>query len=389
MSDRKIEKPGWQFVPGREMFPASRIAAFQRAYGEHMNIPIDSVVVTPFGHQPIAILPPPDNDGSGKLPPSLNIEWARHPMFWLDQETRTRYQDEDLWTWAIRIDIELTARNLYNPENGMCIDALKYFCGIDLDNPVDRLRLENYRDGGYDQLLSEFYIQRDPRLPFTEARQIAQAASKAFHESYRAHQEYTREGALARLDFEKAFIVSSPSLFEKALNELENIGKKLRLSSSTNSPEIIIPVKKAFSEHTSMMIGVLNDLQAYSASVNFVVILHTEPWTYQQEVERLLIQADEQEKARRAVVEDLIGVIYQQPSNEAHYHNLQESLKRWFVEIYHNGYTQVEQVNILGEKNMLFVEHNKPYEPTTSRVKIGREKWRIDRSTVDPFKDEQ
>lgn len=389
MSDRRIEKPGWQYIPGREMFPASRIAAFQRSYGEHMNLPPDAVVVTPFGHQPVVILPPPDNDGGGKLPSSLAIEWARHPMFWLDQETRVRYQDEDLWTWAVRIDIELTARNLYNPENGMCIDALKYFCGIDLDNPVDRLRLENYRDGGYDQLLSEFYIPRDPRLPFTEARQMAQMASKAFHEAYRAHQEYTREGALARLDFEKAFIVSAPSLFEKALNELDEISKKLRLSASTNAPEIIIPAKKTFSEHTSMMSGILKDLQTYATSVNFVVTLHTEPWAYQQKVEQLLIKADEEEKSRRAVVEDLIGVIYQQINNEAHYRNLQESFKRWFVDIYHYGYTQVEQVNILGEKDLLFVEHHKPYEPTTSRIKIGREKWGIDRSTVDPLKDKE
>ncbi len=381
--EKEVKQSGWEYIPGEEIFTASRIAAFQRAYSEEMGLPMDAIIVTPYGHQPIAVLPPADNEGRGKLPSSLKVDWARHPMFWLDPETRYRYPDEDIWTWAIRIDLELTARNLYNINNGMCIDALKYFCQMDLDNPVDRLRVENYRDGKYDQLLADFYIQRDPRLPFTEARQMAFAASKALHEAYIEQQEFDKEGVMLQLEAEVAFIAHAPVIFEKGVQEFSAIGEKMRVAAATHQEEIIVPQKKILSDHIELMSRYLMDLESHAASLSFVIVLHTETWLYQQHVEKTLLATKTQEDQRRVVIEDMLGVLYQDLRNEAHYINILETFKRWFVNIYEPATQTTEQINSLWEKKKLFQNHVMFHEPNISKIKLGKELWNVPKSSND------
>lgn len=383
MRDRN--KPGWQFNPGEEMFPASRIAAFQRAYSEDMGIPSEAVILTPYGHQPFSVLPPVDPEGRGKLPHSLNIEWARHPMFWLDLETRQRYPDEDPWTWAIRIDLELTARNLYNPKNGLCIDALKYFCQVDLKDPVDRLRVENYRDGHYDQLLADFYIQRDPRLPFVESRQLAFRASKALHESYIDQQHYDREGVMLLLETQVAFISTSSQVFEKGMREAVQIAENLKRAAATNNPDTIIPTKKEFSDHVQEMVDYVRDLEAHAISLEFVEKLHTEAWKYQEFVGQKLAFSKQTDDRRRVILEDMMGILYQDLSNDSHYINIFEAFKRWFTEIHAPAQETIHKINTLWEKNKLFKDHIMFTEPNRGKTPLGKELWGMEGADANPL----
>jgi hypothetical protein len=371
----KVSK-GWPYTPGNEMFTTGRIDMFKRGYSQHMNVPKESVIITPYGHQPLVQLPPGDSEGRGRLPASLNLEWARHPMFWLDPETRFRYPDEDEWTWAIRIDLELTARNLYNPFTGVCLDALKYFCEIDINNPIDRRRVENYRDGGYDQLLCEFWIPRDSRLSHAESRQMAKASSNALFESYKRNKELDRESAITRLDAEKLAVINAPMIFEKSYMEMDNIYQRTFELAATPSVDEFFNSKRQLGEQIQSMLKFLDDIHGFSISVNFVVLLHTESWKYQQESERLLTWSNERSQQRKILIEDSIGVLYQNIQDVSNYENIKNYFREWFNEIYQYGQQQVEQINVIAERGRLFEQYemNKS-EPTVERVDIGKNKW--------------
>lgn len=370
---------GWPYTPGDEMFTTGRIDMFKRGYADLLNVPKESVIITPYGHQPLAQLPPGDHEGRGRLPASLNLEWARHPMFWLDPETRFRYPDEDEWTWAIRINLELTVRNLYNPETGTCIDALNYFCDIDLNNPVDRRRVEAYRDGGYDQLLCEFWIPRDPRLPHAESRQIATASAEALLKSYKANKEIDRDAALARLNFERAAVANAPMIFDKGLTEFDIIANNYMTATQTQTHhDHLFTTKRQFSEHLTTMAEFLKNLHGYTVALNFVVILHTEAWKYQTESQELLNWTYEKEGQRRAMLEDAVAFIYQQPANPHGYENVKRLMREWFDTIYRYGYEQLEKVNILAEGDRLFRQYEQHgAEPTLHRMQVGRDRWQM------------
>jgi hypothetical protein len=370
---------GWPYTPGNEMFTTGRIDLLKRGYAELLNIPKESVIITPYGHQPLVQLPPGDHEGRHRLPASMSLEWARHPMFWLDPETRFRYPDEDEWTWAIRINLELIVRNLYNPETGTCIDALLYFCDIDLNDPVDRRRVETYRDGGYDQLLCEFWIPRDSRLTHTESRQLSLASAEALLKSYKANKELDREAALARLNFERTAVVNGPMIFDKGLTELDIISNNF-VSAVTQGAhhDHVFAVKRQFSEHLTSIATFLKNLHGYTVALNFVVILHTEAWKYQTESQQLLAWTYEKENQRRAMLEDAVSFVYQQPQNPHGYANIRRMVSEWFDEIYRYGYDQVEKVNILAEGNRLFKQYEQHgAEPTLQRTEIGRERWNM------------
>lgn len=368
---------GWPYTPGNEMFTTGRIDMLKRGYAALINVPKESIIITPYGHQPIVQLPPGDHEGRERLPASLNLDWARHPMFWLDPETRFRYPDEDEWTWAIRINLELIVRNLYNPNTGVCIDALNYFCDIDLGNPVDRRRVEAYRDGGYDQLLCEFWIPRDPRLTHAEARQMSLASAEALLDSYKKNKEMDRETALARLDVERAGVANAPLIFNKGLTELDDIISNFAaLNVSGGQDERAFQAKRSFSEHVMLMADFLRTLHGYTVGLNFVVTLHTEIWKYQEESQKLLLWTYEKENQRRAMLEDAVSFIYQQPENKGGYDNLKHLFRSWFDEIYRYGFEQLEKVNVLADGDKLFKQYEMHgVELSVDKIKIGKERF--------------
>lgn len=381
---------GWPYTPGNEMFTTGRIDLLKRGYADVLEIPKESVIVTPYGHQPIVQLPPGDHEGRERLPASLNLEWARHPMFWLDPETRFRYPDEDEWTWAIRIHLELIVRNLYNPNSGVCVDALKHFCDLDLNDPVDRRRVEAYRDGGYDQLLCEFWIPRDSRLTHVEARQMASASSEALLASYKANKDLDREAALARLNFERSAVGNSSMIFTKGLAELDEIVVKyIAEIQSQPGSENDFALKRQLSDHLTTMAEFLKNIHAYSVGLNFVVILHTESWRYQTESQELLAWTEEKENQRRAMLEDAVSFVYQQPSNLEGYQNINHLMRGWFDEIYKYGYDQLEKVNILAEGDKLFTQYNQHgSELSSEKMEIGRNRWNMS-NWQNPLADEE
>lgn len=374
---------GWPYIPGYEMFLPSKIAAMQRAYAQKMGVSPEDVIITPYGYQPVVRLPMGDAEGRERLPPSLNADWARHPMFWLDPETRTRYPDESEWEWAIRIDLELTVRGLFDPHTGMVTDALDFFCGIDLQNPVDRMQVENYISGGYDQTLCAFTIWRDDDLSHLESRQMARDAATVLYGNYKRRQDMDRESAIGDNELHKSFVMHSPNIMESGFREFDELGVAYMRSSGAPA-EVSIPARKAFSQHVDEMAGYIKKLHAHANCVGFVVLLHTEIWRYQAESERLMLTAGERERQRRAMVEDALGVLYQDPANPSSYAHIKNLLNGWFNEIYHYGREQVEQVNLIEQRRPLFRFDEASAEATGStRAEIGRDRWKIG-TVIDP-----
>lgn len=107
-------------------------------------------------------------DGALQRWTKANPAFMWHPLMWLPQHLAIRYRyrtidaaaggtSEDYEVepdsmWAIRVSLELVASGLYNPDDGSWLDVLAYY-GIDIDDPIDFARVEQWLRGADDETL--------------------------------------------------------------------------------------------------------------------------------------------------------------------------------------------------------------------------------------------
>lgn len=107
----------------------------------------DQFLMSPFGFPPVPIPSEPSADGTGRCPTNVNVDFVRHPVYWLDWDVAERRPDEDDWTWHLRLYIELAERGWWDVDSGDWYDVAADF-GIDVEeDPAARERLAAYAAG--------------------------------------------------------------------------------------------------------------------------------------------------------------------------------------------------------------------------------------------------
>ena len=109
----------------------------------------DQVLMTPYGYPPLPRPPVGAPDGTGRLPAGLALEFAGHPVFWLDDATKRQRPDERDDVFAIRLFLELVDRGYLREGDGWLRNPLVAH-GFDVRNPADRDRLARYQEGAWD-----------------------------------------------------------------------------------------------------------------------------------------------------------------------------------------------------------------------------------------------
>ncbi|HEX6420453.1 MAG TPA: hypothetical protein VFZ77_18275 [Acidimicrobiales bacterium] len=155
--DQAVISPG-------DMLNVYEYQAIRLDFAEGAELRPDQVLMTPYGYAPLPRPPLAAPDGRGKLPATLALEYAGHPVFWLDDATKRQGVDEHDDAFAIRLYLELVDRGYLNPGDGRLRNPL-VAAGLDVRDAGDRARLAAYRDGAWDATLCDLAIPPDPGTP--------------------------------------------------------------------------------------------------------------------------------------------------------------------------------------------------------------------------------
>ena len=126
------------------------------AYMEASGVPQGQLTNTPLATVPLPIYPDYWPRGHRRWA-GTKPEFMWHPFMWLPPRLAhpTQLADgttEPFGQWIVRVMMEVVFAELYNPETGEWLDVLASI-GIDLDNPIDYLRVEGWLDGDQDAAL--------------------------------------------------------------------------------------------------------------------------------------------------------------------------------------------------------------------------------------------
>jgi hypothetical protein len=164
--DQPVVSPG-------DMLNVYEFQAIRHEYAASAALRPDRVLMTPYGYPPLPRPPLAEPDGCRKLPPGLALEFAGHPVFWLDEGTKRQPPEESDDAFAIRLFLELVDRGHLNPADGRLRNPLVAH-GLDVRDPDDRDRLARYQDGAWDPLLCDLVVPPNPSTaPGAVAREAA------------------------------------------------------------------------------------------------------------------------------------------------------------------------------------------------------------------------
>ena len=155
--DQPVVSPG-------DMLNVYEFQAIRHDFAAGAALRPDQVLMTPYGYPPLPRPPVAAPDGCGKLPAGLALEFAGHPVFWLDAGTKRQEPDEHDDAYAIRLFLELVDRGHLNPGDGRLRNPLVAH-GLDIRDPGDRSRLARYRDGAWDPVVCNLVIPPNPATP--------------------------------------------------------------------------------------------------------------------------------------------------------------------------------------------------------------------------------
>jgi hypothetical protein len=176
--DRPVIRPG-------DLLNVYEFQEVRHEFAAGAGLRPDQVLMTPYGYPPLPRPPVGAPDGTGRLPAGLALEFAGHPVFWLDDATKRQRPDECDDAFAIRLFLELVDRGYLREEDGWLRNPLVAH-GLDVRDPVHRDRLSRYQEGEWDALLCDLAI---PPNPDTEPGAIAAAAAEAHSEHEAAYAE--------------------------------------------------------------------------------------------------------------------------------------------------------------------------------------------------------
>ncbi|HET9609444.1 MAG TPA: hypothetical protein VFP06_07530, partial [Acidimicrobiales bacterium] len=148
--DQAVISPG-------DMLNVYEYQAIRQDFAEGAGLRPDQVLMTPYGYPPLPRPPVAAPDGRGKLPAGLALEYAGHPVFWLDDATKRQAPDEHDDAFAIRLYLELVDRGFLNPGDGRLRNPL-VAAGFDVREPEQRDRLAAYQAGAWDPALCDLAI---------------------------------------------------------------------------------------------------------------------------------------------------------------------------------------------------------------------------------------
>ncbi len=185
-----LMEPGESLIGPRDPDQMSGIMA---EFLDETGLEPDEVAWSYFASLPIPRYPAEWPLGRNRWA-GIKPEVMWHPLFWLPDRVAGRYvfvdsngnrSREDLDDWTARVCLELTNAGLYNPETGGWSDILSVH-GIDIENPNDLERIQEWLDGAQDDVLDninlekDFTVEDDPHLMLdvvSSARDDLQAAA--------------------------------------------------------------------------------------------------------------------------------------------------------------------------------------------------------------------
>lgn len=155
--DQAVISPG-------DMLNVYEYQAIRQDFAEGAELRPDQVLMTPYGYPPLPRPPVATPDGRGKLPARLALEYAGHPVFWLDDATKRQAPDEHDDAFAIRLYLELVDRGFLDPADGRLRNPL-VAAGFDVREPGQRDRLAAYQAGAWDPALCDLAVPPNPETP--------------------------------------------------------------------------------------------------------------------------------------------------------------------------------------------------------------------------------
>lgn len=146
-----------------------------------------------------------------------------NPLFWLPEEIALRFRiresenseprPETDAEWALRVAIELSEGGLYDAEGGW-LDVFALY-GIDIDNPIDRARVEAWQAGLPDEDLDSIDLRQF--AVFTEDHQAFHQAQELYPLLASAQWGYTASSLHATIEADPENVATYAALAAEML----------------------------------------------------------------------------------------------------------------------------------------------------------------------------
>ena len=173
--------------PGESLILANSAITIAERHGEFAvltGLSLDNIAVSPL----VSIPMPIQSKSAGPRGWQSNAEPSAfwNPLFWLPQRVARRYrfddnaEGSDIETeseWLVRVSLELTISELYNPADGTWLDILSVV-GLDIDDPSVQDRVAAWLAGGADEDLDSIDLTEtlddpaDPHWALTGAAEL-------------------------------------------------------------------------------------------------------------------------------------------------------------------------------------------------------------------------
>lgn len=172
MTNEPMRRP-FLLDPGETIFftaSAPLVMTRRRDFMESTGLTEDEVYVNPILALPLPVYPQNWTEGhrrwSGVKPEAM---W--NPLLWLPRNLRAHITGDDYEepydVWAMRVALQLTDAGLYDPASGLWGDILHHY-GLDVDNPMDLDRIQDWLDGNADPILDVIDDDLDTLFPDDE-----------------------------------------------------------------------------------------------------------------------------------------------------------------------------------------------------------------------------
>lgn len=325
--------------PG-EVTPPDVVAAAADYFCRASGLDGDQLLVNPFGYP---VLPVPVG-GRNKLPSNVTLDFAGHPVFWLEDKIARR-DDETVDEWAIRLYMELLARGWWDPTTGEWFDVLAAAPNFDMEDPDVRARVARYRDGEPDADLANLVIPEeaptllDRNMPRSHAKEIVALLTPVLVDvTGWAENEVHRAAASARLFLDSEFDVMAQQAVQ-ALAAFQKVagsdGWQERWTSTSRAVHALM-------DQIDEMFHALLD------AVGPVVMASARDESeYLEAVYAVAGQIQEGQDDRRREFGDLLMAIRTDGTNEASYRSLFGRLKEWHrsaIEDLERAFVEVDRI---------------------------------------------
>lgn len=273
------------------------------AASEAFGLPLDDIVVSPYGYVPLPRPPEPEPDGRGKVPAGVAFSLALHPVFWLDDFTKRQRPGEDDDRYHVRMWFELANRGLLDPGTQ---EPLNPFLAAEIDtlDPEVQDDIVEYLDGQRVGWLCDFTVAAQPETASGEIDRIVDRLVEKHRRNYHARQQQLAEGAEAM--YERAFQRIYDANFKRSARWVVDSGEALRKnpSDSVAAQTLEEAVDGVLAEMRELDMARRIILAAFEYQVNGAFVTSVDEHTD---------RVDEADADRRATVDAAVGAVILSP----------------------------------------------------------------------------